>query len=145
MTHAGIAGMFERIGARADVMVIRRTRVASRMTGPLTINVLRNIDGPYFFVRYRMDVKLEVPDVRPDDLHLLLQATTPSWLRGQPDVTSQFLCGHDERNWFVAAIPESDRVSTVQGAKDALKPQAVWDAMAAHDVPMDERDQRVTD
>jgi hypothetical protein len=35
----------------------------------------------------------------------------------------RFLCGHDERHWFAAAVPESAPVSTVRDAKDALKPR----------------------
>ena len=35
---------------------------------------------------------------------------------------SRFLCGHDERHWFVAAIPETTPVSTVEDAKLALRP-----------------------
>ncbi len=38
---------------------------------------------------------------------------------------SKFLCGHDERHWFVAAIPESAPVGTVGAAKEALKPAEV--------------------
>ena len=35
---------------------------------------------------------------------------------------SRYLCGHDERHWFVAAIPEATPVSTVEDAKLALRP-----------------------
>jgi hypothetical protein len=39
---------------------------------------------------------------------------------------SKFLCGHDERHWVVAAVPEAARcVSGVAAAKAALQPQAV--------------------
>jgi hypothetical protein len=31
----------------------------------------------------------------------------------------KFLCGHDERHWFVAEVP---RGTTVREAKEALKP-----------------------
>ena len=34
----------------------------------------------------------------------------------------KFLCGHDERHWFVAAVPEAAAVSTVATAMEALKP-----------------------
>jgi hypothetical protein len=41
-------------------------------------------------------------------------------------VKSKFLCGHDERHWFVAAVPEAARgVSGVAAAKAALQPPAV--------------------
>jgi len=39
---------------------------------------------------------------------------------------SKFLCGHDERHWFVAAIPETARgVTGVAAAKAALQPETV--------------------
>jgi WD40 repeat protein len=40
----------------------------------------------------------------------------------------KFLCGHDERHWFVAAVPESAPVGTVRQAKEALKPAEVHTA-----------------
>lgn len=36
---------------------------------------------------------------------------------------SHYLYGHDERHWFVAAIPDRERVSTVRAALEALKPR----------------------
>jgi hypothetical protein len=43
---------------------------------------------------------------------------------------SKFLCGHDERHWFVAGIPETAPVGTVRQAKEALKPAEVLSAQA---------------
>jgi hypothetical protein len=44
---------------------------------------------------------------------------------------SKFLCGFDERHWFVAAVPESAAgVGSVEAAKDALQPEAVREAVA---------------
>ena len=41
---------------------------------------------------------------------------------------SKFLCGHDERHWFVAAVPEDARgVTGVAAAKAALQPELVRD------------------
>jgi hypothetical protein len=60
-----------------------------------------------------------VVDVQPRDRHLLLLAR----VNGEK---SKFLCGHDERHWFVAAVPEAARgVSGVATAKAALQPEAV--------------------
>jgi hypothetical protein len=155
MTHS-IAEKFEQMGARADVMMLQAgswMRSTNRrgfprrghFVRPLDIDLRRDGHGAFFFIRYRSDVRLDVCDVRPHDRHLLLQARSDRpWSWGS-DEAARFLCGHDERSWFVAAIPESERVADVQQAKDALKPQAVWDAIKQHDVPMHERDRRVTD
>ncbi len=43
---------------------------------------------------------------------------------------SKFLCGHDERHWFVAGIPEPAPVGTVRQAKEALKPAEVLSAQS---------------
>ena len=61
----------------------------------------------------------EVIDVEPADRHLLLLVRRES-------EKSKFLCGHDERHWFVAAIPEDARgVTGVETAKAALQPPIV--------------------
>jgi hypothetical protein len=43
---------------------------------------------------------------------------------------SKFLCGHDERHWFVAGVPEAAPVGPVGQAKEALKPAEVQTAQA---------------
>ena len=80
-----------------------------------------------FVIRFAGDgpsVDLEVVDVQPRDRHLLL-------LVRNSGEKSKFLCGHDERDWFVAAIPESARgVTGVETAKAALQPDLVRAAVA---------------
>ena len=60
-------------------------------------------------------------DVQPQDRHLLLL------IRDGRD-KDKYLCGHDERHWFVAGIPERAPVGTVRQAKQALKPEEVAQA-----------------
>ena len=36
-----------------------------------------------------------------------------------------YLCGHDERHWFVASLPFGRRTTTVRGAMESLKPALV--------------------
>lgn len=55
----------------------------------------------------------------PADRHLLLLVKTPT-------ANDRFLCGHDEREWFVAAVP--GHPSTVLQAKLALQPAEVREA-----------------
>jgi hypothetical protein len=64
------------------------------------------------------EAELAVLDVQPADRHLLL-------LVREGKDKSKFLCGHDERHWFVAGIPETAPVGTVRQAKEALKPTEV--------------------
>src|SRR5689334_25287488 len=61
----------------------------------------------------------EVVAIDPADRHLLLLVRANG-------SKSKFLCGHDERHWFVAAIPETARgVTGVETAKAALQPTIV--------------------
>jgi hypothetical protein len=90
--------------------------------GAPRIDVRRDGEGELFEIAFAeggSEVKVEVVDVRPRERHLLLLVRDGA-------EKSKFLCGHDERHWFVAAIPESARgVSGVTTAKIALQPQPV--------------------
>jgi hypothetical protein len=79
-----------------------------------------------------LDVRL---DVQPVDRHLLLL------VRDGKD-KSKFLCGHDERHWFVAGIPETAPVGTVRQAKEALKPAEVQNAQARQGLKANARSRR---
>ena len=99
-----------------------RLKLADRpWRGEPRIDVRADAHGEYFDVRFagHGEVDLEVVDVQPHDRHLLLLAR----IDGEK---SKFLCGHDERHWFVAAVPEAARgVTGVATAKAALQPPAV--------------------
>jgi hypothetical protein len=131
---------FEAMGARAKVNRLestlerptgrrgfRRTQVIQR--APLRIDILNDRHGEYF----QFDVTEEAPEVRvlqvaPKDRHLLLYA----------DDGQRFLCGHDERHWFVAGIEEP--VSTIRAAKQALMPETIRERVK--DVAPDKVDNR---
>lgn len=116
---------FARIGARLKLGdgLGRRRRNASDALIALDIQSDRR--GEYFEVIEQPDAQAEVEvlDVQPADRHLLLMVRE----RGEKH---KFLCGHDERHWFVAAVPESAPVGTVRAAKEALKPAEVQAAQA---------------
>src|SRR5918996_5234184 len=106
---------FAAVGARVKV-------AESPWRGEPRIDVRTDARGEYFDVRFaagERGVELEVVDVQPRDRHLLVLARVDG-------EKSKFLCGHDERHWFVAAIPEAARgVTGVADAKAALQPPAV--------------------
>ena len=126
---------FEKIGARV--------KLTADPMATLRIDVRRDRKGEFFEVRHGTATRVRVLDVRPHDAHLLLMATSQDGPHGGVG-GSKFLCGHDERSWFVAAVPESARANTVQDAKDALKPPEVWEAIRQARVPMNQRDRRKT-
>lgn len=113
---------FAKIGARM------KAADASRRFAPdggIVLDIRSDRDGEFFEVIGQEDgpAQVEVLDVQPRDRHLLLLVRR---LRGK----QKFLCGHDERHWFVAAIPEDAPVGTVEAAKEALKPPEVREAQA---------------
>lgn len=95
------------------------------MAGVIALDVQADHNGEFFeIVRPPgIEADINVLDVQPAERHLLLL------VRDGKD-KSKFLCGHDERHWFVAGIPESAPVGTVRQAKEALKPAEVQSAQA---------------
>jgi hypothetical protein len=132
---------FEEIGARARVRTLPppRTRTwnptwLSRPTTPTAnlprLDVRRDRKGEYFDIAVPEGVEVEVIASDRSARHLVLLARLGDTATRRGD-KARYLCGHDERHWFVAAIPESYPASTVQEAKVALQPVAVREAAAA--------------
>ena len=116
MSQSSISEMFRRMGARVKVH-------PSPHVQDVEVNVRRDGGGEYFVVRHREDVDVAVLECAPWNRHLVLAAHDPR-LDGEVEADSTFLCGHDERHWFVAAVPGRS-VATVSSAMDALKPPGV--------------------
>jgi hypothetical protein len=116
---------FARIGARLKV-ADRPTR-GHPQTAAVSLDVKFDRHGEFFEITRpaMLRAELDILDVQPNDRHLLLLIRD----RGEK---SKFLCGHDERHWFVAGIPEAAAVGTVRQAKEALKPREVRAAQAQH-------------
>jgi hypothetical protein len=119
MDTSNLLREFARIGARvkfSDGLSSRRRATS----GVLTLDVQEDREGEFFEVATSPagDPEVAVLNVEPSDRHLLLLVREDGDKR-------KFLCGHDERHWFVAAIPESAPVGTVRQAKEALKPDDV--------------------
>jgi hypothetical protein len=108
---------FAKIGARAKV---HPAASLASLASDLRIDVGRDGDGEFFDIALasRSLADVRIVDVQPNLRHLLLMSD-------QRDGKHKFLCGHDERHWFVAAVPERAAVSSVRTAFDALKPAAV--------------------
>ncbi len=111
-----LESQFSAMGARFKSQVVERH---GWVGNDYVIDIQRDRHGPFFELRLfrslesQMDVS--VLQVCPRERHLLLLVR-----RQQPERTlDRFLCGHDEREWFVAAVP--GRVSSVAQAKESLK------------------------
>ena len=68
---------------------------------------------------------MEVVDLQPKERHRLLMSREPGKSQRFPELKTKLLCGHDERHWFVASIPDTRGVRNVITAKEALKPEIV--------------------
>ncbi len=109
---------FAAIGARLNVV--------GPWSGVPRIDVGSDARGEFIDTRFEDSgrrVELEVVDVDRSDRHLLL-------LVRDGEEKSKFLCGRDERHWFVAAVPEdAPGVTGVATAKAALQPTLVQAAI----------------
>ncbi|WP_404308285.1 hypothetical protein [Neorhodopirellula lusitana] len=120
MSMQSIERQFTRIGARVNVHPPIVRRWGTTPVEKVSIDIGNDAEGEFFDLAIQPPqlAETQVIDVQPSLRHLLLM------LR-QDDGKHKFLCGHDERHWFVAAVPERAAVSTVRTAFDALKPVAV--------------------
>ncbi len=136
MDSSNLLTKFARIGARVKFRdgLSHRRRAAS---GVISLDVQEDRDGEFFVVVKSPagDPEVTVLDVEAADRHLLLLVREGGDKR-------KFLCGHDERHWFVAAIPESAPVGTVQQAKEALKPADVLAAQVREGLRAEARNRR---
>jgi hypothetical protein len=96
------------------------------------VDIQRDAHGQFFDFRAPEplieSLELTVMQSEPRERHLLL-------LVRKKDGSAQldrFLCGHDEREWFVAAVPGG--ASSVRQAMSALQPGSVHESMARHGV-----------
>lgn len=96
---------FEQIGARVRVRAVGALPWRQR-SAAFVIDVTPTRKGEVFDISVvRPDVEFHVADVRPHGRHLLLKARTPADRPHQTRVWQSFLCGYDERHWFVASVP----------------------------------------
>lgn len=94
-----------------------------RRRADYALDIIADRDGQYFEMQLSAEreavLDTLVLQCEPHDRHLLLLVKTP-------EAKDRFLCGHDEREWFVAAVPGG--ASSVAQAKIALQPPQVRNA-----------------
>jgi hypothetical protein len=110
--------MFGRMGARLKI------REAAGRRPRAGIDIGSDKRGEYFDISVEPNdgVEYEVLNIRPRLRHLLLMAR-------RDNDKQKFLCGHDERHWFVCAVP-GDSVTNVVNAMEALQPAEVRGAVS---------------
>jgi len=131
MNAKQIESSFVAMGARLKVREIAsRWRMGNRTwIHPLdyAVDIQRDGRGEFFELRVpthlRESIDISVPQSEPKQRHLLLLVRKTA---DKPAI-DRFLCGHDEREWFVAAVPGG--ASSVRQAMDALQPREVREAL----------------
>jgi len=127
-----IVRQFEAMGARARV-----TLAGLRFE----IDIIADRHSDLFDLRIPLDgsVIVRVPDVEKRNRQLLLAAgsSTHNWQQ-------KFLCGHDERDWFVAALPQKPETGSVREAFEALKPRGVLREQERKGIPRRQKQRRHT-
>ena len=117
-----IESRFAEMGARV------RLNLNAGITRGFRIDIQKDTNGEFFNLHApahpagEMDVLVAQVEAKKRHLLLLVRQTAP---RKQVD---RYLCGHDEREWFVAAVPGG--ASSIAQAMQALKPAIVRDAEA---------------
>lgn len=144
MNTQPIESGFARMGARVKVREIpsRWTQGDRSWISPqdYALDIRRDGQGEFFELRVPTHLSdaldVTVMQSEPRQRHLLLSVRKPG---DQPQL-DRFLCGHDEREWFVAAVPGG--ASSVRQAMDALQPAPVRQALASHKVSTNKRYRR---
>jgi hypothetical protein len=133
---------FEAMGARVRVMRRPRPRWQKTEDRGFSVDIEKDRQGERFLIRLGAEASpdVQVLDVRPKERHLLLMTRVSDGAEKQ-----KFLCGHDERSWFVAAIPEDSGASNVRTAMEALKPGPVRAAQTRLRIPAKDRARRRTE
>jgi len=135
-----------RLKSRLDLFYKKPGRFASKPELPnnVTIDVEKRGKEEVFIIDdfENKHLDLQILDARPDIKHLLLMVkdTRPDHL--VDNKIAKFLCGHDERHWFVAAIPEAAYAKNVLEAMDALKPEVVSHSQNAAGVKTKHKNKR---
>ena len=134
---------FRAIGARLKFEEMSPPRSWERGGPKLQVDVKRDKKGEYFSLHTRpqneADLNVLVLDVQPNDRHLLLMVKEDPT---NPREKFKFLCGHDERFFFVASVPEAAGASNVREAKEALKPARAHQSQEHSKVKHSDRNKR---
>jgi hypothetical protein len=126
-----IITQFEKIGAKLKVEVVNPATL--RMPGNVfDINVKKDDKEEYYAIRMHDIVKLNIVNVDKLRKHLVLH------VKGENKAKESFLCGYDEKGWFVV----NTNAPTVKAAFESLKPKEVIQSLTDNKVSKNKRNKR---
>ncbi len=130
-----LTAKFRNIGANLRIRPAGTVR-RDRRPADYAIDVVNTPKGETFdLIVAEEGLGVRIIDADPADRHLLLMVDGKRAPRRR-----KFLCGHDERHWFVA--PVGARASSIGQAKEMLKPEAVRQRQLRHGVKPKQRNRR---
>lgn len=129
MGNESIERQFAKMGARAKIREVNGR-------ADYVLNVQRDKKGEFYDIGLKPDAacELQVINIDPDDRHMVVL------FKNDEGIKDRYLCGHDERSWFVAAVPGG--ANTVWEAKEALKPPAARESQDRKRVRKTKRNKR---
>lgn len=121
---------FDEIGARVKFVPFNRFNRVTQGSNVSRVDIRNDKEGEHFQFEVLGQPEIQILQTAKDDKHLLLQIkgiSLQKTVKGDKllPFTQKLLCGHDEKHWFVAGIPQGIPVSTVTQAKQALKPNEI--------------------
>ncbi|MCK5016465.1 MAG: hypothetical protein KAS32_05260 [Candidatus Peribacteraceae bacterium] len=131
MNKPVIERKFAEMGARVEINKIVNPRQDS---DGISINIRTDEYGEKFTIGLDegFDPEAVIMDVDKKEKHLLMMVRIPeephNRNNGKGYRNAKYLCGHDERHWFVCGVPEAAGASSVRDAREALKPAGVIEA-----------------
>src|SRR5436190_826775 len=136
MNAKQIESKFAEMGARLKVREVPSWRSESdrhwNKLADFAVDLRSDGAGEFFELRLpthlRETLDVSVAQAEPKQRHLLLFVRKS----GDKPQLDRFLCGRDEREWFVAAVPGG--ASSVRQAMDALQPKDVREGLSHHHV-----------
>ena len=136
MNSETIANQFARMGAR--FRVVRPDDLPwRRRRADYALDIVSDKQGQLFEMQLSAEreaqLEINVLQCARHDRHLLLLVKTP-------EAKDRFLCGHDEREWFVTAVPGG--ASSVVQAKVALQPSGAQAAANSAGLNLRQRTRR---
>ena len=118
---------------KAELQIKRTKTVQTRRRGRVIVTPTRESytvdvkNGKFIFDLQNSNAKVSIQEADPENKHILVNVQNDNVLVTKDGVehknvtTDKWLCGHDERDWFVASVTGS----TIWEAKQNLKPVEV--------------------